>query len=295
MTSRHHAPAGALPSSEANALPDAAGLAGAAGRVRAEGRSLMPREHGAYGQLLLPLAAALAAVRPSAVTAAVAGAAVTTFLMHEPLLILLGVRGTRAKREDQARARSALMWLGLGTALAVSVAFALSTGLARAALAVPFALGAVVIGFVIAKRERTDAGEIVAGSALASWTLPVLLAAGVPIHLAVPAWLAWAAGFAAQTLVVRGVLASARRGADAPKVSLGLRAGAAVAIFALAASGRVLGAMPTAALVALAPLCGAAVILAVARPTPKRVRVVGWTLVATSVLAAVLLAATLPV
>ncbi|MBK8937310.1 MAG: YwiC-like family protein [Polyangiaceae bacterium] len=74
-------------------------------------RSLMPREHGAYGQLVLPAAAALIAW-PSFGGAALAVAATAMFLAHEPALVLLGQRGARARAELGAAARSRLTVLG---------------------------------------------------------------------------------------------------------------------------------------------------------------------------------------
>ena len=67
-------------------------------------RSLAPREHGAYGQLGLPMLAALGSGLPGAVAALLSVSAWTLFLAHEPLLVLLGRRGERLQVEQRPRA-----------------------------------------------------------------------------------------------------------------------------------------------------------------------------------------------
>ncbi len=59
-------------------------------------RSLAPREHGAYGQLFVPIAAALAMGRPSLGAVAIAVAGTAVFFGHEPLLVVGGGGGARA-------------------------------------------------------------------------------------------------------------------------------------------------------------------------------------------------------
>src|SRR5205823_6340503 len=70
-------------------------------RRRESGIALLPKEHGAYGQLLFPLITAMAVGRPGVAAWSFAAAAVCAFLAHEPLLLLLGQRGPCARRERQ--------------------------------------------------------------------------------------------------------------------------------------------------------------------------------------------------
>src|SRR4051812_49522750 len=77
---------------------------------------MLPREHGAYGQLLFPLVTALAVGRPRVVAWLLAASAVGAFLAHEPLLVLLGQRGARAARAQRGQAA---IWFG-GTAVAAA-------------------------------------------------------------------------------------------------------------------------------------------------------------------------------
>src|SRR6188474_1875399 len=87
---------------------------------RRDRTTMLPREHGAYGQLLFPLGAALAiaGVHPSGMLTATA--AVAAFVAHEPLVLLLGGRGARARREQR---RQAIMWLAISGAVAVAAGF----------------------------------------------------------------------------------------------------------------------------------------------------------------------------
>ena len=65
-------------------------------------RSLLPQEHGAWGQLAMPILSALALGAPSAAALLLTAATVLAFLAHEPWLVVLGHRGMRAKAEDPA-------------------------------------------------------------------------------------------------------------------------------------------------------------------------------------------------
>src|SRR5512138_3779118 len=78
-------------------------------------RSMLPHEHGAWGQLAMPLLTAFAIGRPTAAALALAAAVVLAFLAHEPAIVLLGQRGRRARDEDGDRARR---WLATSAALA---------------------------------------------------------------------------------------------------------------------------------------------------------------------------------
>src|SRR5215472_11819220 len=126
---------------------------------------MFPREHGAYGQLLFPIATALAIGRPGVGALALAAAAVCAFLAHEPLLVLLGQRGSRAAREDGAQARR---WFGACAAAAVAFAIAAIAFLppaARVALGAPAAIGLLVGAVIFSRREHTLGGEVVTPAA----------------------------------------------------------------------------------------------------------------------------------
>src|SRR5262249_5726331 len=81
-------------------------------------RSLLPREHGAYAQLLVPLATALALRPPSWSSVLFALAACCAFLANEPLLVALGHRGKRACELDGAHAVRRLAITACGAVVA---------------------------------------------------------------------------------------------------------------------------------------------------------------------------------
>ncbi|MFO0587061.1 MAG: YwiC-like family protein [Polyangiaceae bacterium] len=247
-------------------------------------RSLAPREHGAYGQLFVPLAAALAMGRPTvgALGLGIAGSAV--FFAHEPLLILLGKRGDKARREAGARAKRRLGELMLLAAVS-GVAAALTAPMQALIAAVsPLVLGAFVGWLVTQGKEKTTVGEMAAAAALAGVAIPAAIAAGVPVATAWGAWGAWTVAFGASTWAVRAVIAhqKARTGALRRVAPLLVPATLAVA-FALT------GTVPWFCAAAAAPMILVALAIAAMPPHPRALKRVGWSLVGASVAAAAIL------
>jgi hypothetical protein len=172
-------------------------------------RSLLPQEHGAWGQLAMPLLSAFAIGGLAPPALLLAAATVLGFLAHEPWLVVLGHRGVRALREEGARARR-VMWGFLAAAGVTGLlGLWLAPPAARAALLVPAALAAAVIGFVLARRERTVAGELTVVSALASSGFAVALAGGAPLAAAAAATLTWILAFASSVFAVHVVMVRA--------------------------------------------------------------------------------------
>ena len=243
-------------------------------------RTMLPREHGAWAQLALPLLTALGMAVPKGAGLTLAGSSCALFVVHEPLLVLLGIRGTRAVREDGARARR---WLAIVGAIAVVLGVAgvaLGNPASHASMAVPVLLSLVLGAFVHARMERTLTGELVAGAALAAMALPVALADGVSPERAYGAFAAWVLSFSASTYVVRGIIAAETRGKLllAPALAVALVAGAAA-----------LRAAPWALLWAIVPVCAVTAGAIFAGVTPKKLRTVGWALAAASTSTAALL------
>jgi len=244
-------------------------------------RAMLPREHGAWGQLALPLLSGLLLGRPSASAALLALAVVATFVAHEPLLVLLGQRGRRPRDEHGSRA---WRWLGSSGAIAVACGAAglvLAPPPARAALAVPAVLGAAVAILVWRRLEKTAAGEMLVAAALASAGGAVALAGGAAPADALAATLAWILSFAAATLGVRAVLARLRsRGEEdhrARNAALAALVGAAA--FGLSAAG-----LPAALGWATLPGAIAGVGIALAPLGGRHLRAVGWSIVTVSAL-----------
>jgi hypothetical protein len=248
----------------------------AQGRLSA--RSLAPKEHGAYGQLGLPLVAALGMGRPGASAFALAAAAALAFVAHEPLLILAGQRGARARRDDGARALRRLAVVGAALVTFGGLGLALAPRAARAAALVPLALAAMLAPFIVKNREKTALGELLAAAALSSAALPVAIAAGASTFTARSAWAAWLVAFAASTLAVRAVVAHAK----APMVLPHRVRGPLTLAIAAIVLERV-GFLTPLGAAGAAPMLALALALAAAPPRPTALRRVGWALVAASI------------
>lgn len=256
--------------------------------------SLLPKEHGAYGQITLPLVTAFAAAGVSSAGVWLAAAATAAFLAHEPAVVLLGVRGSRAKRELQRRATC---WLavfvaaGMGAGLAALVT--IDAG-ARWSVAVPLA-PAVLVGIAAWRgHEKTWYGEVAASLAFAGVAFPIALAAGAPWATAAATALPFALLFVVSTLAVRVVILRVRGGGDLRATTLTRRTVLVLAFLAasMLAASATLALLPVSVLGASAPGLLVAVVIAVRPPPPARLRTLGWSLVAVSIVTALIVIAT---
>jgi len=242
---------------------------------------MVPREHGAYGQLVFPLLTPVAIGRPSLAAAALIAAVVCAFLAHEPLVVLLGRRGSRAAREHGDEARRWLLATTGAAALGLALAAAAMTSDARRALTTPAVLAVAAGAVVVSGREHTVGGEILSGLALASTALPVGAAAGLDPLRARTCAAAFGAGFTAATACVHAVIACTRH-----PPALAARAAAVVSTAALVVVVRQLSqtdAIAAAGPWAALPLCAGGVLLAAMPPSARHLRRVGWTLVGATV------------
>lgn len=258
-------------------------------------RVLLPKEHGAYGQISLPLATAFGVAGLSSAGVLLSAAVLAGFLAHEPAAIILGFRGTRVKRERWAPAV-----VSLGVCLLVACAAALAAAIAiptrvRWSLLVPALPAALLAGVMIAGREKTWYGEILAAVAFASVAVPIVLAAGAPAANAVAVAIPFTLLFVASTLAVRVVIVRVRGGGlpreatATRRATLTLALGSIISIGALTA---VEWLVPT-VLIASSPGLLMAAVVALRPPSPARLRSLGWSLVGVSILTAVLVVSTL--
>jgi len=263
--------------------------------ARPSGLFVLPKEHGAYGQLTFPLVTAFAAGGVSWAGALLAIAVIAAFLAHEPAAVVLGHRGPRARRERGRPAASGLACC-LALALAAGVAAAVVIPpTARWSLAVP-AVPAVVLAIAMIRgREKSWYGETATALAFSGVAVPVMLAAAAAPAAAYIVGTTFALLFVTITLAVRAVILRVRGGGDAAAAAaarwstLAIAVTAIVAIAALTAAHRVVPSL----LVSTAPgLCTAAVVAA-RPPAATRLRAVGWTVIGVSTVTAVLLVATL--
>jgi hypothetical protein len=240
-------------------------------------RSLKPQEHGAWGQLAMPLLSALLLARPTPAALLLTLATVLGFLAHEPWLVTLGHRGARAEREDGPRARRLMARLLAAAVLSGGAGAWLAPAEARWALLVPAALSAGVVALVLAERERTIPGELTVVTALACSGLTVALASGAPVRMAAAATATWVLAFATSVFAVRVVLA---RAFDRATPALSLSAALAVVLIgaggpaaaALAGLGGVVGA-------AVAPTALLSLLVCLAPFTARQLKTLGWGLV----------------
>lgn len=250
---------------------------------------MMPREHGAWAQLATALFVALLAGPPSVSGIAFALGAMLAFVAHEPRLVLLGHRGGRASRAHSPVARKHLA-LRAGGALAFALlGLATATPATRTAALLALLGPLAMVPIVWRRAERSAAGELVAGAALAGAALPSTLAAAVSWSRALAAWAVWAAGFSLATFAVRGVIRRARAAGDRREALLA----AVAAPLVLCAAGGLWasGEVPWATALAVAPFAVMALALEAAPPPPRQLKRVGWALVGASLSAGALLVA----
>jgi YwiC-like protein len=252
---------------------------------------VLPREHGAYGQLLFPVATAIAIGRPTVAALALSAAAVAAFLAHEPALVLLGQRGLRAAREDRPRARRWFLAAAIVSAVCAAIGNVTMTAPQRVSLVPPAVLAGVVVVVVVSQRERTMLGERLIAVTFASIAGPVAVAAGATPIAAWTCAAVFAAGTVSATACIRAVIEATRHApATASRVVGGLVAAVAFAVPAVLARR---GALAPIAPWAAAPLTLAAISLAVFAPSARRLRIVGWSLIAATAATAAILIASL--
>ncbi len=244
-------------------------------------RSLAPREHGAYGQLGVPLVVGLALTTPKLASIGLAIGAVATFLAHEPLLILLGQRGAKARNQDGERASKRLRILSSIAILCGGLGIVGAPTIAQLGAIPPMLLGCVVAGFVWRHEEKTTLGEVIAAMALSGAAFPVALASGVDFFRATQVWLVWTISFGIATVSVRAVIARAKdEGPQPVMLAYVVTLGSLVSSLGLA----LVDQLPFAVTLALLPfeLLGLGVLIADVHT--RHLRRVGWGLVAASLL-----------
>lgn len=250
--------------------------------------SLLPREHGAYAQLGIALAAALLLVPSSGRAWAQALATVAAFLLSEPLLLLLGRRGEKARLQAAVGARLRIaLW---GAALLVALGLAWSGSTLRLGLSVlpGSLLGALLLGLFLLRREHNTLGELLAAGTFASAALPVAALGGSPLPKALALTLGLAGLHGLGTFLVRAFLASFKPGFPRWVRLL-------PALLGLLASAALLGSdWPRALALVPLPLSLLGLWLSAAAPSPRDLRSIGWRLTVASALGAVLLVAFLP-
>ena len=255
---------------------------------------MLPREHGAYSQMALPIVTSSFVAGVTLASTFTAVAVFFGFLAHEPILVLLGRRGVRVQTAVARRAWKLVAAYSIAMVGSAVIAVLASPSSARWAFVLP-AIPAVVVGAgLLAKREKSAPAELAVAVAFSLAAAPMCVVAGAALSIAISIGVVFATVFVAGTLAVRTVILKVRAGGR-PKAVRNTRLGlvvivvAALAGFGCAAIGGVISVAP---LVAVGPGLIAAMSLAFRSDTPT-LKMVGWTLMSTSAAAAVILIAAL--
>jgi hypothetical protein len=256
--------------------------------------SLLPKEHGAYGQVTFPIVTAFVVAGPSMAGLLVATTVIAGFLAHEPAAVLLGVRGPRAWRERRSDAvRWLCVCLVVGAAAGSGALLAMSSD-ARWSIAVPLAPAALLGATLVGGREKAWYGEVAASLAFAAAAVPVSIAGSASAATAAAIAIPFALLFITSTLAVRVVILHVRRGGDSRAAALTRGAtlsvaGAGAIVLAVLSMTNVLSAS---VLGAATPGLLTAAVVGVHPPAPTHLRRLGWTLIAVSLVTAAIVIAT---
>jgi hypothetical protein len=258
--------------------------------------SLLPKEHGAYGQMAVPLATALAVGGATASGLLTVLAVAAGFLAHEPLQIVLGLRGPRATREQGHRASRWLLCCGAAAVAAGVAAATMAPPAIRWSFALPLVPAAWLAWTMATARDKTWQGEVGAAIAFSLTAVPVCLAGGVAVSTAFAVAIPFVLMFVSGTLAVRTIILRVRGGGDMRATTVIRRS-----VVTLALAGTVVLAtsaaadlLPWTVLLSSAPGLLAAAVIVVVLPPPTRLRTIGWALVGVSLLTAIVVVLTTP-
>jgi hypothetical protein len=233
-----------------------------------------------------PLVTVLALGEPSASSALLASSLVLVFFLHEPLLVVLGRRGPAHARNAGAAARRALVLLGPVAAFAATAGLVFTTWEVRAWAGGALLVAAVLAHLIATKQEKTFFGEVFVAASFALAAVPIGTAAQLSPLTCLKVAATWTCVFVLGTACVHALLQRFKRQdfrAARAVISAALSIVIGSAGIALYSSAEwTLAVIPTA-------LVSAGVLLS--SLTPKRLRVLGWTLItANAVTLAMLLA-----
>lgn len=246
-------------------------------------RSLMPREHGAYAQITFPLITALGLGRPGPAAILLLVAVIAVFLSHEPLLVVIGSRGARLKREAGTRAIRRLTLLGAVALTGGLAGLLLAPPAARTMALVPAAFGAFLAPLILARREKTATGELLVAWSLSTTMIPVAVAAGAELVAAISAAFVWGVASTLITITVRGVIAR-NKARSGPGPGPMLAPVLCVVTIAVALVLAIRSELPVLVALAVVPTALVALGFGLAGVHPRNLRRVGWSFVASNVL-----------
>ena len=262
-------------------------------------RKMIPREHGAYAELLFPIVTVLLGGSPTTSTWLLAVGAIACFLANEPLLVLVGQRGNRTKREESDRAKRALLLFSLVAIGAGVAGLLLATTAVQYAVSVPLLLGVGLVMLAIQGLERSMLGEGLAAATLSSIAIPLGLSAGLGLRATLAVALIWLVTSLLGTAEVRLTIARTKAKTDEEfarvrfkRALLVLVCLAIIAVGVIAPYGSRVGLWILAAAV---PVALVVLAMAALRPTSRRLRLMGWSLVAANLCSLIAVVTTLKI
>jgi hypothetical protein len=262
-------------------------------------RKMIPREHGAYAELLFPIVTVFLGGSPTTSTWLLAVGAIACFLANEPLLVLVGQRGNRTKREESDRAKRALLLFSLVAIGAGVAGLLLATTAVQYAVSVPLLLGVGLVMLAIQGLERSMLGEGLAAATLSSIAIPLGLSAGLGLRATLAVALIWLVTSLLGTAEVRLTIARTKAKTDEEfarvrfkRALLVLVCLAIIAVGVIAPYGSRVGLWILAAAV---PVALVVLAMAALRPTARRLRLMGWSLVAANLCSLIAVVITLKI
>ena len=251
---------------------------------------LLPKEHGAYAELIFPLLTAVALGSGGLPPFLLAAAAITAFLAHESLLVILGHRGNRARAQMGSQASLAAACLILFALIAATVGLWHAPADTLGTTLLPLVSIVLLLPLIFRQREKTLAGELLVALIFASALIPVARSGEVEIDTATMASGVWFGIFTLQTLTVRAVKAHVRTDTGnsfLPIILVALSLSVLIVGLALL---RAQGATPL-PIAAISPAALAALVCVWLRVHPRHLRTLGWVLAGCDLIALALLTA----
>ena len=249
---------------------------------------MIPREHGAYAELLFPIATVFLGGSPTMATVWLAIATLAAFLANEPLLVLVGERGSRAQRADSARAKRALVVFAFFGVTAGVAGIVSASPSARIAVILPMLLGGGVFLLAAQGLERSMFGQGLAAAALSSVAVPLGLSADLGLAESFAVAFIWAVTALLGTSIVRLTVARTKARTEEEIAAVAFKRVLLIVgcltVIAVGCAAPFAERVGLWVLTAAVPVAVVVLFMAVFRPTARRLRLMGWSLVGASLL-----------
>ncbi len=260
---------------------------------------MIPREHGAYAELLFPIVTVFLGGVPTTSTWLLAISVIAAFLANEPLLVVVGQRGTRLKREEGGRALRTLVIFTLLALSAGIAGFLLAPRAAQLAVLLPMLLGATLVMLAIQGLERSLFGEGLAAAALSSVAVPLGLSARLGLAPTLAVALIWAVTSLLGTSIVRLTVGRTKAKTPHEHRVVGYKRAALIGVcvvtIAIGATAPFRESPGLWVLAAAVPVALTVLVMAALRPTARRLRLMGWSLVAANLVSLIAVVTTLKI